>query len=144
MAALRGADGGFVLAEMGAHTANAGQIYFASGTPDRHDIVGGRLDLEGSVLRELEEETGLAPGEVSLDPGWIIVEAGARYACMKTVRVEAPAAEVARDLNARIAAQSGAELAGVRAVASARDIDRVRMPDFIVAYLESAFGAAQP
>ena len=45
MGALRCSDGAFVLGEMAAHTANAGRIYFPSGTPDLDDIKGGRSIL---------------------------------------------------------------------------------------------------
>ena len=54
MAALRSSDGAFLLGVMGAHTATAGQIYFAAGTPDPNDIVGDTVDLEGGVMRELD------------------------------------------------------------------------------------------
>ena len=58
MAALRSSDGAFLLGVMGAHTANAGHIYFAAGTPDPNDIVGDTVDLEGGVMRELDGRNG--------------------------------------------------------------------------------------
>src|SRR4030088_2577384 len=57
MAALRSSDGAFLLGIMGSHTATAGQIYFAAGTPDPNDIAGDSVDLERGVMRELTEET---------------------------------------------------------------------------------------
>src|SRR3979411_1924710 len=47
MGALRTSDGAFVLGEMSRHTANAGRIYFPSGTPDLDDISGGAGDRAG-------------------------------------------------------------------------------------------------
>ena len=69
MAALQGSDGVFLLGEMSSHTANAGLIYFAAGTPDRQDVFGERVDLGASVTRELEEETGICCDRDDLWPG---------------------------------------------------------------------------
>ncbi len=141
MAALRGNDGGFVLAEMGAHTANAGKIYFPAGTPDLDDVVGDALDLEGSVSRELEEETGLAAHEVSLAPGWVIVDAGPRLACMKSAHIDAPARDIAREIESRIARQEDAELRRMHVVRTRGDLVAGRMPDFVLAYLRHMLSA---
>lgn len=99
MGALRGADGAFVMIRMAEWTANAGRIYFAAGTPDLSDIApDGSVDLEGSVLRELAEETGIAADELTLAPGWTALHDARRLALLREMR----ASEDADALAARI------------------------------------------
>ena len=135
MAALRARDG-FVLAEMGAHTASAGRIYFPAGTPDLDDVAQGRVDLEASVLRELTEETGLSPDQLSIDPGWLVVDAGPYNACMKLMRSPLSAADLAAEIERRIALQGDPELARMHVVRSPADLDPQRMRGFVVDFLK--------
>ena len=124
MAALRGADGAFLLGEMGAHTANAGKVYFPAGTPEPSDVrADGRVDLLGGMLRELEEETGLTAAEVTVGAGWTAVSLGPRIAFMRKVSL-AMDAEAGRELIlSRLAKQAHPELADIRIVRSPADID---------------------
>ncbi len=138
MAVLRSADGAFLLGEMGQATANAGQIYFPAGTPEPNDLVGESVDLEGSVRRELREETGIGADEITFDEGWTVVFQGPRLACMKTVRSARSAAELVARGAAFIASEKQPELARLVAVFGVRDLDERRMPDFIQAYLRYA------
>jgi hypothetical protein len=132
--ALRTADGAFLLGVMGAHTANAGKIYFPSGTPDPDDVRGESVDLTGSVMRELAEETGLSPHDVVADSGWHAVLAGPRIALMKTLRSAESAERLRERILAELARQARSELADIRIVRGPADLDRM-MPSFIVAFL---------
>src|SRR5262249_25788958 len=133
-AALRAADGAFVLGVMSSHTLNAGRIYFPSGTPDPKDIVGTEVDLDGSVLRELTEETGLTAKDVSLDVGWHAVLAGPRLAMLKPVRAPLSAEELRARILDHLASEAHPELSDVRIVRGRADLDDM-MPEFIHDYL---------
>ena len=58
-AALVSSDGALIAIRMGAHTANAGRVYFAAGSFEPTDFVDGKADLAGNMAREVREETGL-------------------------------------------------------------------------------------
>ncbi|MBS7539779.1 NUDIX hydrolase [Ancylobacter lacus] len=137
MGALRGADGAFILGVMAGWTANPGRIYFAAGTPDPSDVTAdGRVDLAGSVMRELGEETGLGAADVSPAPGWDAVLAGPRIALMRQLVAHEEAEAVAARIRALLATQERPELDGVVVVRGENDLSPA-MPDFIVAYLRS-------
>ena len=55
------------------------------------DARGEKLDIDGNVLRELEEETGLTERDVKVAPGWTLVQAGPRLGCMKLIEIDATA-----------------------------------------------------
>lgn len=141
MAALRANDGAFLLGRMGDHTANPGKVYFAAGTPDAEDVrPDGTLDLAGSVIRELQEETGLGPQDVRIGEGWTAVVMQGRIAFMRPVTVPLPA-EAARALMLeRMSRQDEPELSDIVIVRGMEDCARHDMPAFMPAYLAHIYG----
>jgi NUDIX domain len=136
MAALRANDGAFLLGEMAAHTSNAGKIYFAAGTPDPDDVTeDGQVDLQGSLVRELEEETGLDRTEIAIGDGWAAIVDGQRMAFMRPVTIDMNAKDARALILSRLARQKRPELSDIHIVRCAADIDPARMPGFTCAYL---------
>src|SRR5882757_4692644 len=136
MGALRCADGAFVLGEMGQHTSNAGRIYFPSGTPDLDDIRDGAVDISGSVARELEEETGLTPGEYRGDADWHCVFTGPAVAMIKVLRVDMPGDALRARIVGNLALQQSPELSDIHLVRGTADLTDA-MPRFVTAFIEA-------
>ncbi|MFO1148226.1 MAG: NUDIX hydrolase [Alsobacter sp.] len=141
MGALRSRDGAFLLGVMGVHTANPGKIYFAAGTPDMSDVVDGVVDLSGSVAREILEETGLAPEELTFADDWTVVSLGPRIALMRKVVIDLPAEEAKAMIERNLAEQAEPELAGIHIVRGEPDLDLAMMPDFMIGYLRREFSS---
>jgi 8-oxo-dGTP pyrophosphatase MutT (NUDIX family) len=139
MAALRAADGAFLLGEMAPHTYSAGEIYFPAGTPDPTDIFEGKVDLDASVRRELFEETGVKADEATIAPGWTLVFAPQRIACMKLMTLPVSAPRAKARIDAFLARDAHAEFSRVHIVRGPWDIDETRVPIFVADYLLSAF-----
>jgi 8-oxo-dGTP pyrophosphatase MutT (NUDIX family) len=136
MGALLSSDGAFVLGEMGQHTANAGRIYFASGTPDLDDIREGAVDISGSVARELEEETGLAPADYQGEAHWHCVSTGPAVAMIKVLRVDLPGEALRARIVGNLALQQSPELSDIHLVRGTADLTSA-MPDFVAAFIEA-------
>ncbi len=139
MAALRSADGAFLLGEMAPHTVNGGLIYFPAGTPDPGDVFDGKVDLDASARRELLEETGLKADEAAIRPGWTVAFAPQRIACMKLMTLPAAADEAKARIEAFLALDPHSEFSRMHVVRGPGDIDEERTPAFVAAYLRSIF-----
>ena len=140
MAALQGSDGGFVCGVMGAHTANAGRVYFPSGTPDLSDLQpDGTVDLATSVTRELAEETDLPDDLFEVSDAWIVVRQWPAVAFMRPVRCREPAGAIAARIRAAIAQQDDPELSDVKVIRGPEDIDPATMPDAVQSFLRWSY-----
>src|SRR4051812_4051305 len=136
MGALRGSDGAFALGVMGEHTSNAGRIYFASGTPDLDDIRNGAVDMSGSVVRELEEETGLAPSDYRTEADWHCLFTGPALAMIRLLHVDLPGEALRTRILGNLASQSSPELSGIHLVRNIGDLSDA-MPRFVTAFIEA-------
>jgi 8-oxo-dGTP pyrophosphatase MutT (NUDIX family) len=139
MGALRCSDGAFILGEMGQHTANAGRIYFPSGTPDLDDIREGAVDMAGSVTREVEEETGLTPADYRASPHWDCVVSGAAIAMIRILYVDGSVEALRARIEANLARQEQPELSAIHLVHDTRDLTAA-MPRFVTAFIEAQTG----
>jgi 8-oxo-dGTP pyrophosphatase MutT (NUDIX family) len=140
MGALRCSDGAFVLGEMSQHTANAGRIYFPSGTPDLNDVSGGAVDMPGSVGREVEEETGLTSRDYRPGAHWDCVVSGAAIAWIQILEVDGSGEALQARIEANHARQSQPEFAAIRLVRASSDLTPA-MPRFVTAFIEAQLSA---
>ena len=144
MPALRAADGAFMLGEMNATTANAGRLYFPAGTPEPADVnTQGLVDFDANILRELAEETGLSPRDVTLDADWVLVFAEPLVACMKVARSALDAAPLLARFAEFNALQTNPELARLVPVYGPDHYDAKSMPDFMLRYMAYALATPQ-
>ena len=140
MGALRCSDGAFVLGEMSQHTANAGRIYFPSGTPDLNDVSGGAVDMPGSVGREVEEETGLTSKDYRPGAHWDCVVSGSAIAMIQILDVDGSGEALQARIEDNLARQSQPEFAAIHLVRALSDLTAA-MPRFVTAFIEQQLAA---
>ena len=141
MGALRCSDGAFVLGEMSQHTANAGRIYFPSGTPDLNDVSDGAVDMPSSVGREVEEETGLTSRDYRPGAHWDCVVSGSAIALIQILDVDGSGEALQARIEANLARQSQPEFASIHLVRASSDLTSA-MPRFVTAFIEAQLAAA--
>lgn len=138
MAAIQGGEGGFLLGVMGEHTANPGRAYFPTGSPDPMDLDGERVDLDRSVRRELEEETGLTFGQFRAEPGWHVVLAGQHLVLMKWLHARETTDELRESVLAFLATETRPEFSAIRAIQRSDGFTSM-IPVYVQAFLREAW-----
>jgi len=140
MGALRASDGVFVMGEMAQHTANAGRIYFPSGTPDLDDVRDGALDIPGSVVRELGEETGLTAADYRAEPDWHCVVTDPSIAMIQIINLDMPGDVARARIEANLAREDEPELSAIYLVRGMSDLTP-SMPRFVTAFVAQQFAS---
>lgn len=140
MPALMPSDGGLLIGRMAAWTANAGLWYCPAGSLDASDLSpDGRFDIEGNMRRELHEELGFSMGELNFAPTWTAVVTKGRFALMRACPVPETGAALMARCQAHFASEERPELDGLRIVRGVRDLEGLRTPPFLPAYLARLF-----
>lgn len=121
------ADGALLAVEMGAHTANAGLIYFPSGSFDPLDVVDGRLDVAGNLRREIREETGIDLAGLPREPGYHVLDLPRGAAIVTRVRLPWTADEVEEGVRRFVAAEADPEIARPVILRDRGSVDRYRV-----------------
>jgi len=105
-------DGDLLAVRMGNHTANAGRVYFASGSFEPQDVREGRIDVEANMAREVAEETGLRLADMQPEAGYHIYSVESGTVVVRRYHSDRPAGELAEAVRAHVASQADPELEG--------------------------------
>lgn len=124
-------DGFLILGRMNRGMVGAGDVKLSSGTPDLTDIgADGRVDLVGSMARELGEETGLDVRRARAEPGYLMVDCDPYVVVTQVLHFPEPAAVLLRQAEAFLAADPDPELSEVLAVATASGARALGVPPY--------------
>jgi hypothetical protein len=135
MAALRAEDGTYLLGLKAEQKARAGKIDFPAGTPEPRDLrEDGAVEVTPSILRKLKEQTGLAPEDMRLVPGWHVAISGQRIALIKSMMAPERAPELVARVRGHIEMQRPPELADLVTVHGVADLQPA-IPAIARAYL---------
>ncbi|MFO1091017.1 MAG: NUDIX hydrolase [Hyphomicrobiales bacterium] len=116
-------DRALLYGRMGAGTANAGKVYPPGGSLEPGDVLpDGSVDVHGSIVRELAEETGLDAGHARRGELLAVFD-GQRLSIAQVLQFEEAAAELAARAMRFIAAEEHPELEGVHVIRHSSDLD---------------------
>jgi 8-oxo-dGTP pyrophosphatase MutT (NUDIX family) len=109
---LVSSDDALIAIRMGAHTVNAGAVYFPAGSFEPEDFSGGLVDVDANIVREVREETGLDIAEAPRDRRWHVLAGQRGTVIFRRYRLGLDADTVAARIRAFVAADADPEIEG--------------------------------
>lgn len=116
---LETSDRALVAIQMGAHTANAGMVYFACGSFDPDDVVDGHCDPELNMRREVLEETGIELHDAIVSDGYHIAHFRRTVTLFRLFRFDQTADQMIARIERHMQVAEDKEIAGAVAIRSA-------------------------
>lgn len=127
-AALVSSDGALIAVRMGAHTANAGRVYFAAGSFEPMDFRDGAVDLEFNMAREVSEETGIDLSDLPRDAGYHAYSSERGTVIFRRYRLAEDADTIAQRIREHVTTDPEPEIEGPVIIRSAADLPGELMP----------------
>ncbi len=121
-AILAANDGSLIAVRMGAHTANAGRVYFAAGSFEEADFFAGRVDVDFNMAREVREETGLDIAEAMRDRRLHAYSDETGTVLFRRYRLAEDADSIVARIRASVAAQVDPEIDGPVVISAPDDL----------------------
>lgn len=122
-AILRTNEGALLYGVMSEKTATGGLIYPPGGNLDPTDLTpDGKVDVEGAIYRELEEETGLTRDDVIVGDLLVAFD-GPRISIARVFDVNCPANDLRRRIIEHSMASEEQELADIRIIRTRQDLN---------------------
>ena len=127
---IRSSEGHVLLGLQSEGHLNSGLAYPPSGMIDQNDVRDGMIDIDASIERELEEETGLRPVDFRRVPGYILTILAPFMAIAIEWQSTLPAAALRERILAHVGSEAEPELADIVIVRSAADIGNVPLQPY--------------
>lgn len=134
-------DNALLFGRMAGHTLNPGKVYPPGGSLEMKDVsVDGRIDVMGSLVRELDEETGLKAAAAEKGELFAVFD-GPRLSVAQVFRFANSAEALAEEVRRYLRAGHEDELSDIEIVRSSSQIDS-EMPGYAIAIARYLTGEA--
>jgi 8-oxo-dGTP pyrophosphatase MutT (NUDIX family) len=144
-ALIRADDGAILLGRQRAGNLNAGLVYLPGGFIDPRDVDDeGRVDIGQSILREVEEETGLHAHSLGVSDGYLITTIGQQVSIALEIIGDGDAATLQDRIAGALASDAEPELEEIVVVRKWDEAELLPMPSYAQVLLAHLFGAPLP